>query len=377
MKAGWQEKAIGDVCEIKPSKGEARALLKPKDLVSFVPMEDLPIGSKDLKLNQQRPLADVVGGYTYFANGDVLLAKITPCFENGKLGIATNLTNGIGFGSSEYLVLRPDSSITSEWLYYYLSRESFRREGASRMAGAVGHKRVPQEFVARYPIPVPPLSEQKRIVAILDEAFEAIEVAKRNAKNSQQSASEIFDSFLAELEAQKVQLGDLVDIRTGKLDANAAIENGAYPFFTCAKEIYAINEFAFDCEAILLAGNNAVGDFNVKHYRGKFNAYQRTYVITVKDGVPLTYRHLYFQLVKNLKTFKAASVGSGTKFLKLPMIRGLPISLPTLSEQLRITGIVDKIAAYTEQLRKVNGDRIDRYIDLRNSILSEAYSGSN
>jgi len=81
-----------------------------------------------------------------------------------------------------------------------------------------------------------------------------------------------------------------VNIKTGKLDANAAVEGGQYPFFTCSRDIFAIDTYAFDCEAILLAGNNAVGDFNVKHYNGKFNAYQRTYVITVNEKKRVLYR---------------------------------------------------------------------------------------
>src|ERR1035441_9865236 len=114
MRSGWQTKAISDVCAIKPPKSEARAALSSEDLVSFVPMEDLPIGSTTLSLKQERRLSEVVNGYTYFADGDVLLAKITPCFENGKLGIAADLKNGAGFGSSEYIVLRPDSTVRSE-----------------------------------------------------------------------------------------------------------------------------------------------------------------------------------------------------------------------------------------------------------------------
>ena len=196
MKTGWRIKAIGELCVIKPPKSEARAALAPSDPVSFVPMEDLPSASKFLSPSRERSLSEVIGGYTYFADGDVLLAKITPCFENGKLGVAANLTNGVGFGSSEYLVLRPDSTLSSQWLYYYLSRKSFRVEGASRMSGAVGHKRVPQEFLERYPIPVPPLTEQERIVAILDQASEAIETAKENAEKSELNAQELFDSYL-------------------------------------------------------------------------------------------------------------------------------------------------------------------------------------
>ena len=145
-------------------------------------MEDLGIDRKLLVPRGTRALADVAGSYTYFADGDVLLAKITPCFENGKLGIAANLTNGVGFGSSEYMVFRPSPALDKVWLYYYLSRETFRTEGAARMSGAVGHKRVAKEFIDAYPIPVPPLPEQQRIVGILDEAFDGIATAKANAE---------------------------------------------------------------------------------------------------------------------------------------------------------------------------------------------------
>ena len=164
----WEEKKLGEVCRLKPPKSEARDKLKATDSVSFVPMEDMGINQKYFIPEKERTLKEVEGSYTYFANGDVLLAKITPCFENGKLGIATNLKNEIGFGSSEYIVFRVNKGLLSEYLYYYLSRGKFREEGASRMMGAVGHKRVAKEFVENYPIPLPPLSEQKRIVAKLD-----------------------------------------------------------------------------------------------------------------------------------------------------------------------------------------------------------------
>jgi type I restriction enzyme S subunit len=159
-------------------------------------MEDLGIDRKIVVPTQAKPLSEVVGSYTYFADGDVLLAKITPCFENGKVGIAADLTNGIGFGSSEYIVLRPGSSLDKDWLYYFLSRESFRTEGAERMSGAVGHKRVAKEFIESYPIPVPPFPEQHRIVAILDEAFAGIATAKANAEQNLQNARALFENTL-------------------------------------------------------------------------------------------------------------------------------------------------------------------------------------
>ena len=184
MKKGWQTKALGEACQLKPPKSEARDKVSAGSLVSFLPMEDMGIDEMFVKAHHAKPLSAVVGSYTYFADGDVLLAKITPCFENGKLGIAHGLTNGIGFGSSEYMVFRPNNALSKEWLYYYLSREVFRVEGAARMSGAVGHKRVSKEFIESYPIPVPPLPEQQRIVGILDAAFEGLATAKANAEKN-------------------------------------------------------------------------------------------------------------------------------------------------------------------------------------------------
>ena len=375
MKAGWQTKTLGEVCQIKPPKSEARDRLATDGLVSFLPMENMGIGEKFVRATQAKPLSSVVGSYTYFADGDVLLAKITPCFENGKLGIAEGLTNGIGFGSSEYIVFRPEKTLSKEWLYYYLSRETFRVEGAVRMSGAVGHKRVSKEFIESYSIPVPPLPEQRRIVAILDEAFDGIATAKANAEKNLQNARALFESHLQSVDDEKASLGDLVNITTGKLDANAATEGGRHPFFTCSREVYAIDEHAFDCEAILLAGNNAVGDFNVKHYKGKFNAYQRTYVITVNEKNRVLYRFLYFQMLKNLKKFKTQSVGTGTKFLKLGMIKNLEIALPSLIEQQRIVSTMDSIREATQRLESIYQHKLTALDALKKSLLHQAFSG--
>ena len=196
MKTEWRTKPLSEVCTFKPPKSEARAKLASEDDVSFVPMENLGIGSKELTLTGTRSLAEVAGSYTYFAEGDVLLAKITPCFENGKLGIARNLVNGVGFGSSEYIVIRPRPEVDADFLYHFLDRETFREEGAKQMTGAVGHKRVPKEYVEGALIPVPTIEEQRRIVTLLDEAFADIATAKANAEKNLQNARELFSTQL-------------------------------------------------------------------------------------------------------------------------------------------------------------------------------------
>lgn len=195
---GWQLQKLKDVCKINPPKKEAK--VHPANmLASFMPMEDLGIGIKNSIPIHNKPIAELIGSYTYFRENEVLLAKITPCFENGKLSIAAGLTNGIGFGSSEYIVFRPNDVLLSEYLYYYLAREDFRRIGANHMSGAVGHKRVSKDFIENTEIPIPPLPVQKAIVAKLDAAFASIEQAIAAAERNAENAKQLFQSYLSDV----------------------------------------------------------------------------------------------------------------------------------------------------------------------------------
>ena len=208
MKAGWVETTLGEITELRPPKKQVKEHLKENDLVSFVPMAQLSEKSRHFKEAEKKPLSAVYKGYTYFADGDVLLAKITPCFENGKLGIAIGLTNGVGFGSSEYFVLRPSKSLDANYLTYFLDQENFRQAGQAVMGGAVGHKRVPKEFIRALAIPLPPLEEQKRIVAVLDEAFAALERARENVEVSLELSHNLLsaslESFFENLDCETV-----------------------------------------------------------------------------------------------------------------------------------------------------------------------------
>lgn len=137
-----------------------------------------------------------------------------------------------------------------------------------------------------------------------------------------------------------VKLKDISLIKTGKLDSNAAVANGKYPFFTCDPHTLSINEWAYDTEAVLLAGNNASGNYTAKYYNGKFNAYQRTYIIESVDQDVLNVRFLAFALTQQLKLLKTISSGSTTKFLTIRMLHDLEIPLPNISTQYRITDIL-------------------------------------
>lgn len=153
---------------------------------------------------------------------------------------------------------------------------------------------------------------------------------------------------------ETVDLSEIVEIKTGKLDSNAAVENGKYPFFTCSPETFKINYYAFDVEAILLAGNNANGVFPIKHYSGKFNAYQRTYVITAKNPSTLYLKYLYYQLSTQLSLLQEFSVGSATKFLTMRILNPLQILLPSFPEQRAIAWILGALDDKIELNRRMN-----------------------
>jgi type I restriction enzyme, S subunit len=141
--------------------------LKPEDEFSFVPMD--AVGEYGgLNLEQTRVIADVSGGYTEFQDGDVVVAKITPCFENGKAALARGLLNGAAYGTTELHVLRADPTLDRGFLFYVVISDRFRKLGESEMYGAGGQKRVPPEFNKDFPMPVPPSPEQQQIAAFLD-----------------------------------------------------------------------------------------------------------------------------------------------------------------------------------------------------------------
>ena len=151
-----------------------------------------------------------------------------------------------------------------------------------------------------------------------------------------------------------VPLGDVASFKTGKLDSNAAEQGGKYPFFTCSPNTLAINSFAFDAEAVILAGNNANGVFSCKHYSGKFNAYQRTYVIEPLSKSIASCRYLFFVISHQVNHLKELSVGSATKFLTKTILNNLPVALPRLEEQERIAELLGALDDRITLLRETN-----------------------
>ncbi|MCX5962622.1 MAG: restriction endonuclease subunit S [Cyanobacteria bacterium] len=167
----------------------------------------------------------------------------------------------------------------------------------------------------------------------------------------------------------KVEIGKLTSIQTGKLDANAAVKDGPYPFFTCAEEVSRIDRYAFDTQAILLAGN---GIFNLKRYKGKFNVYQRTYVI---EPIGISFDYCFYALKQAIEQIASKNRGSVIKYLRLGDIANSFIPIPPLNEQRRIVAKLDRLFARSRSARE-ELERIPKLCDrYKQAILAAAFRG--
>ena len=268
---------------------------------------------------------------------DVLISVRAPI---GALNIA-NCECCIGRGLAALMV--NEDICVQEYLWHVLSSKV--DELNSKGTGST-FKAINKKTLAETEIPLPPLDEQREIAAVLDKVSELI--AKR--RKQMDKLDELVKSRFIELFGDPEQNPRGLPVlpwnkvfltTTGKLDSNAMVENGQYPFFTCAKESFWIDTYAFDCEALLLAGNNAAGVYDVKHYKGKFNAYQRTYVLRLIDE-QWSYKLFKRQLEDKLRYLQSQSKGTNTRYLTLGILNELRFIVPPVAEQAQYAAFVEQ-----------------------------------
>jgi len=206
--AHWKVRRLKQVAILNPGKAEARALLEQDAPVTFLPMERVYADGR-IGAIEYLPISSVWNGFTYFRRGDVIIAKITPCFENGKGACLDALPTEIGFGSTEFHVLRAGSSITARFLYRITTLPDFRRLGADAMSGAAGQQRVPESFLANFIAPLPPLPEQTAIVRFLD----YVDWRIRRYVRAKQKLVKLLEEYKQALIYQAVT--GKIDVRTG------------------------------------------------------------------------------------------------------------------------------------------------------------------
>jgi len=297
-------------------------------------------------LNKTKWTNDKIDEKDFLTEGDILLSHINSIEHLGKNALFTGINEKVVHGIN-LLRLKPDQKLVlPKFISYILHSKEFISKVLPFAQRAVNQASINITNLKNITVPVPPLEIQKQIVEELDGYQKIIDGAKQVVKNWKPRI-EIDSSW------SKCSLDSLVMISTGKLNANKANKDGQYPFFTCSKEIYKINSYSFDCEALLLAGNNATADYDVKYYNGKFDAYQRTYIITIKNTNQIKYQYLQIILDQKLPELKEKSIGNLTKYLTLGVIKQLEISVPPIETQEQIIAEIEKERTIVNPLKKL------------------------
>jgi restriction endonuclease S subunit len=278
------------------------------------------------------------------AEKDEGLYGFTDCARETELSITVAARGTIGYTAIRrepflpvvrLITVVPDlSKVTERYLFYALKNINLQSSGTS-----IPQLTVPE--IKKTHLNLIDINEQALVTNRLDKVENLIRLKKQELDKLDELIKARFVEMFNNKGYPILRWNEVFDTTTGKLDSNAMVEDGEYPFFTCAKEVFRIDKYAFDQEALLLAGNNAAGKYDVKYYNGKFNAYQRTYVLGLKEK--WSYRLFQYQLEDKLLYLQQQSLGGLTKYLTLKILGDLTFIVPPINEQNEFTSFVNQI----------------------------------
>lgn len=396
----WPLRKLGDdeVCLLNPKKKEI-ARIDDSTPVSFVPMSCVDDVSGTMDVSKIRRIGEVRKGYTYFAEGDVLFAKITPCMENGKSAIARNLINGIGFGSTEFHVLRACPSVIPEWLHLFVRNVKFREEAKNNMHGAAGQQRVPEAFLRKSIIPVPPIDEQHRIVAKIKGLNHRVEEARKLREETVKNCKGLFQTELERIflpseteEWSEYDAHEVFDIVKGQVDpreepyvdmrhiAPDVIESGTGRLFLdkikTAKELeLESGKYLFNASQVLYSKiRPSLRKVALPDFEGTCSA--DMYPLVPNVGVV---RREFLALLLLSSPFTAYAVENSDRNAMPKVNRstmfGYRFKLPEKSEQEKIVARVRVMQEKAETITKLQNSVDEELAKFQSALLSKAFQG--
>ncbi|MFB9868522.1 restriction endonuclease subunit S [Vreelandella sulfidaeris] len=415
---GWVQCSLADVITLNP-KNEANA----EQVAGFVPMALAPTCYHGTLHFEEKLWGEIKKSYTNFADGDVIFAKVTPCFENGKASVVSGMPNGIGAGSSEFYVLRPASiNISSTLIFALIKSQPFMQQGAQNMTGAVGLRRVPRAFVEAFPIALPPVAEQKVIADKLDSLLAQVENTKARLERIPEILKRFRQSVLAaavsgrltrewRLTGQNIEItdrysvpSDWTPIKLDKLsnfvtsgsrgwakyysdegslfirsqDINTDELNVSDPcYVSLPNNIEGQRTKVQESDLLLtITGANVTKCARVKKAIDNAFVSQHVSLIRLKDPsiacfvelvlkAPNAGRH---QLLK-------AAYGGGKPGLNLQNIKNVSLALPEPDEMAAAIRRVDQLFAYADRIEQQVSQALTRVNNLTQSILAKAFRG--
>lgn len=361
-----QKVYLGDICDIKigrtPPRRQPQWFNKSHG-VRWVSIKDMGNAGKYISQTSEFLTADAIKKFNI------------PVIPAGTLLMSFKLTVG-RLGFTEYdmcsneaiaqLPIKDPDIVDKNYLYYYLKNFNFGLlSSTSSIATAVNSKTVKNISVN-----LPPLDQQKKIADILGSLDEKIKLNRHMNETFEQLGQALFRHYFVDNPESKSwkkrPLGEFFPVKTGKKDANFGTKDGKFPFFTCAQTISRAPSYSFDGSAILVAGN---GDFNIKYYAGKFEAYQRTYVLIPHNEELLGF--LYFLMKKDLSLITGGSRGSVIKFITKGMIENYRVELPDDNDLAAFAPIFSELLALISH----SNEQIQTLAALRDALLPKLISG--
>jgi type I restriction enzyme S subunit len=366
--AHWEVHRLKYACELNPNKSELSDL-SPDTEVSFLPMEKIGEDGTFI-LDETRPLDEVLQGYTYFLDFDVAVAKITPCFENGKGALFNGLVNGVGFGTTELHVLRANKVNNPKFIFYLTRSQPFRHQGKAMMYGAAGQKRVPEEFFENFETGFPALPEQRAIAAFLDERSARLDAAiaeyrrladllrEQRAALISHAVTQGLDPDVPRKDSGVEWIGEipshwgvtavwtLFELGRGRVISNEEIHNnrGPYPVYSSQTANQGIFGYidTFDFEGIYLTWTTDGANAGTVFYReGKFNC---TNVCGTLKATHPDVEPKFFEHALNNATAFFVRHDINPKLMNNVMAR-IKVQFPPLSEQRAIVTYLDEQTA--------------------------------
>lgn len=362
--------------------------------VPFLPME--AIGERgQTDLSATRPVDEVSSGYTQFFNGDVIVAKITPCFENGKGALIQGMRQGIGYGTTELHVLRPAEEINGRFLYYVTVDPRFRMLGAACMTGAAGQQRVPEDFVRDFRVPVMPLAQQRAIADYLDRETERIDtlivakgqlldllVEKRRALISHaitrglNSNVPLRDSGILEISKipehwKIVKLKYIALLKSGDfINSDAIMEEGEFPVFGGNGLRGFTSSFSHDGDYVLIGRQGALCG-NINFATGRFWASEHAIVVTIQKDHNVRWLGTLLENM-NLNQYSQSAAQPG---LSVEFIANLNIPVPPVSEQNAIVSSLNDMMLRIDSISNSTEKTIAFLKERRAALIMAAVTG--
>lgn len=389
----WEVKRLRFLGLVNPPSGGLKAI-PPSLGVSFMPMDALREWG-GICLETTKQLSEVSSGYTCFRDGDVLVAKITPCFENGKGAVARGLANAVGLGTTELHVIRPGRRLCADFLAYVTFSQPFRCLGQVEMRGAAGQQRVPEEFIKNFPVPLPPLSEQHAIAAFLDRETARIDMLvtknERLIELLQEKRSALISwavtkgldpnvpmkdsgvEWLGEMPAhwEVLPLKRMASLRAGQAITSEYIDDtGEYPVYGGNGVRGYTASFTHEGDFPLIGRQGALcGCINFAS--GRFWASEHAVVAAPLRGTDARWL-TYLLSAMSLNQYSESAAQPG---LAVGVVASIRAPRPPLAEQRAIAAFLDRETSKIDALISKVRDGIELLKEYRTALISAAVTG--